>query len=69
MEDAAMSHCIRTTSINGTRLKRGAAAVERPIYLIAVLGLATGMRRGEMLALRWQDIDLSAGKIRIERSF
>ncbi len=37
-----------------------------PLYMIAVLGLATGMRRGEMLALRWQDI--SGDKIRVERS-
>ena len=36
------------------------------LYMIAVLGLATGMRRGEMLALRWQDI--SGDKIRVERS-
>ena len=39
----------------------------RSLYMIAVLGLATGMRRGEMLALRWQDVDL-AGKVRVERS-
>jgi integrase len=37
-----------------------------PLYMIAVLGLATGMRRGEMLALRWSDIQ--DGKIQVERS-
>jgi integrase len=40
----------------------------RSMYMIATLGLATGMRRGELLALRWQDIDLDAGKLRVERS-
>ena len=40
----------------------------RPLYMIATLGLATGMRRGELLALRWQDVDLDGGKLRIERS-
>jgi integrase len=30
----------------------------RPLYLIVVLALTTGMRRGELLGLRWQDIDL-----------
>lgn len=34
---------------------------------VAVL-LATGMRRGELVGLRWSDIDLDAGKLRIERS-
>jgi len=28
----------------------------------------TGMRRGELLALRWRDIDLDAGTIRVRRS-
>jgi integrase len=30
--------------------------------------LGTGMRRGEILALRWQDLDLDAGILRVERS-
>lgn len=30
--------------------------------------LATGMRRGELLALRWQDCDLDAGTIQVRRS-
>jgi integrase len=29
----------------------------------------TGLRQGELLALRWQDIDWSAGRIRVRRSF
>jgi integrase len=39
---------------------------DRPLYVIAVLALATGMRRGEILALRWSDVE--DGWIRIERS-
>lgn len=35
---------------------------------IAALALATGMRRGELLALQWSDIDLAKGIIRVERS-
>ena len=32
------------------------------------LALATGMRRGELLALEWGDIDLERGVLRVERS-
>jgi integrase len=38
------------------------------LHSIATLALATGMRRGELLALRWIDVDLDAGAIRVERS-
>jgi integrase len=40
----------------------------QPLYHVAVLGLATGMRRGELLALRWKDVDLDGGKLRVEQS-
>jgi integrase len=36
-----------------------------PLLLLAV---ATGARRGELLALRWSDLDLDAGTVRIGRS-
>lgn len=32
------------------------------------LALATGMRRGELCALRWEDVDLEAGVVHVERS-
>jgi integrase len=41
---------------------------ECSLYPVAVLGLATGMRRGEMVALRWKNVDLDGGKIRVEQS-
>lgn len=40
----------------------------RSMHLLASVGLATGMRRGELLALRWQDIDLNIGRVQIDRS-
>lgn len=40
----------------------------KALYSIAVLGLATGMRRGELVALRWSDADLDKGQIKVERS-
>jgi integrase len=39
----------------------------QPLYLIASLGLATGLRRSEILALRWRDVDL-AGRLRVEQA-
>jgi integrase len=45
-----------------------ATARDRAIYPIATLALATGMRRGELLALRWRDIDLDQAKITVARS-
>jgi integrase len=44
------------------------ALAGKSIYPLFMVALGTGMRRGEMLALRWQDVDLDAGLARIERS-
>jgi len=45
------------TAIKGDRL-----------YPIAALAIATGMRRGELLALQWRDVDLERGTLSVERS-
>jgi integrase len=50
------------------KLIRAAEEVD-PIMATAVaLAFITGGRRGELAALRWSDIDLEAGTVRIERS-
>jgi integrase len=41
-------------------------SVERVLYLTAAM---TGMRRGELLALRWKDVDWDAGLIRVRRTY
>jgi integrase len=38
------------------------------LYSVSALALATGMRRGELLALRWTDIDMDRGVVKVERS-
>ena len=38
------------------------------IYPQVVVLLATGMRRGELMGLQWSDIDLQAGKLKVERA-
>jgi len=40
----------------------------RSIYPIVGVALATGMRRSEILALTWADVDLEAAKIRVEHA-
>ncbi|MHB8696008.1 MAG: tyrosine-type recombinase/integrase, partial [Solirubrobacteraceae bacterium] len=40
--------------------------VERVMYLTAAM---TGMRQGELFALRWRDVDWSARRIRVRRNF
>ncbi len=40
----------------------------RPIYIVVLLALTTGMRRGELLALRWRDVDFDGAKVRVEQS-
>jgi integrase len=41
-------------------------ASDRALWATAMYG---GLRRGELMALRWEDLDLSAGLIRVERSW
>ena len=37
------------------------------VYEMYYIELATGLRRGELLGLKWEDIDLAAGIIRVHR--
>jgi integrase len=38
------------------------------LYMPAVLAVRTGLRRGEVLALRWSDVNLDACRLRVERA-
>ena len=40
--------------------------MEGTLYLTAAM---TGLRQGELVALRWQEVDWSAGVVRVRRSF
>lgn len=40
----------------------------RLLYTVALTVLSTGLRRGELCALRWSDLNLDTGKLSVERS-
>lgn len=42
-------------------------AKEEGFYEMFLLDLATGMRRGELLALQWEDINFDTGEVKISR--
>lgn len=44
-----------------------AVASGHRLEALFILALATGMRRGELLALKWQDIDLQQGILQVRR--
>ena len=52
--------------IDAAPLTRLLGPLERVLYLTAAM---TGLRRGELLALRWMDLDADAGLIRVRRSY
>lgn len=43
-------------------------ALDGELAEVAGFALATGMRRGELLALRWRDVDLDRALVRVERA-
>jgi integrase len=47
-------------------LLAGLAERDRPLWATA---LYAGLRAGELMALRWSDVDLAAGVIRVERGY
>ena len=42
-------------------------AKESGVFEMYYIELATGLRRGELLALRWDDLDFATGKLRIDK--
>jgi integrase len=48
---------------------RSIAAADPELRAGFALAAECGLRRGELLALRWDDLDLDAGRLRVRRSF
>ncbi len=41
-------------------------AIDRALYLTAAM---TGLRQGELVALRWRDVDWTAGRVRVRQNY
>src|SRR5438309_1522698 len=44
------------------------AALEEPVRTMVLLAVLTGLRIGEILALRWRDVNFNSGEIRVEQA-
>ncbi len=54
--------------LNEEQIQRFLTTVEgHRLEALFVLALATGMRRGEIMALKWQDVNLSTGMLQVRR--
>jgi len=58
----------RLRYLNPDEIKRLLEACDDYVYPIVFTALNTGMRKGEILGLRWKDIDLKNGLILLEKT-
>ena len=58
----------REMSVLTPEQARTLMVADDPLSCLYVLALTTGMRQGELLALRWRDVDLDEGIIRVHRN-
>jgi len=49
-------------------IRRLLEAAEEPVRTMLLCAVLTGMRRGELLALKWDDIDFEGNRIQVRRS-
>jgi len=50
------------------QISRLLSILEEPVRTMALVAILTGLRIGEILALRWQDLDLVSGQLRVEQA-
>ena len=49
-------------------IRRLLQAADEPVRTLLLTAVMTGMRRGELLGLKWEDVDLEGGKIHVRRA-
>ena len=50
------------------RLVEAAANIDPRIHLLVLLGGSAGLRRGEIMSLKWTDLDIKRRSIHVQRS-
>jgi integrase len=55
-------------ALTGEQIPPLLAALREPVRTMALVGLLTGLRVGEILALRWQDVDFDAGQVHVRQA-
>lgn len=59
---------VALTAEEANRLTEAARESEDRLQALYVLAVHTGLRQGELLALKWDDLDLEAGTLRVRRT-
>jgi integrase len=62
-------HEVRVWDEEQTRLFLGEAKRSSRLYPLYLAAITTGMRAGELLGLRWRDVDLVAGVASVQQTF
>jgi integrase len=60
LDDTELEALLRATAADGL------GPLDRVLYLTAAM---TGLRQGELLALRWRDVDWAAARVRVRQSY
>ena len=55
-------------ALSAGEVKRFLAAAEPAYWLLFAVAVFTGLRRGELIALKWGDVDWEAGRLSVRRS-
>ncbi|MGV3721838.1 MAG: tyrosine-type recombinase/integrase [Actinomycetota bacterium] len=58
----------RVRALTDAEAKRLLAEVSGPAWLASVIALGTGLRRGEVLGLRWKDLDFAGGLLSVRQT-
>jgi integrase len=65
-EDIRFLEPVEVQSLADAAIEGPYRRIDRALYLTAAM---TGLRQGELVALRWRDVDWTAGRIRVRRNY